>query len=171
MNPAAALRNRIRGYLRKHDPKVDHASERPIVLAATIDPAIRSGLAGLFEAFPFNTIWLESVEAAKSMLAGEKIAACISGFWLQDGTYRELVRHVRRERMKIPLIIASAPSYPDEYRGYLAAMSIGALDYLCYPYRSSDLERMLGVAMNPQIQSVHRPSALIAPELRTDEAA
>ncbi len=105
MNPAVALKQRVESILRKSsDMDVEHAPGRPNVLVATIDPEIRSGLAELLEAFSLNAIWLKGVETAKNTLSKESIAACLCGFWLQDGTYRELVRHVRRERVEIRML-------------------------------------------------------------------
>jgi hypothetical protein len=45
------------------------------------------------------------------------------------------------------VIIVSAPTCPHEYRDYLAAMNIGAHDFLCHPYRKCDLERMLRLSL------------------------
>jgi DNA-binding NtrC family response regulator len=166
MNPAVALKERVEGILRtRTDLHAEHSPGRPTVLVATIDPEIRSGLADLLEAFPLNTIWLKGVEAAKSMLSKERVAVCLCGFWLQDGTYRELVRHVRREHAEIPVIIVSAPACPNEYRDYLAAMKIGALDFLCHPYRKSDLERMLQLAMGAHERSLHQQASMIGPDV------
>jgi DNA-binding NtrC family response regulator len=153
MSPAAALKERVEFILDKQsDPyPAGRAPGRSTVLIATIDPAIRNGLTELLQPFSFNTIWLNSVEAAKRILAREKIAACLCGFWLQGGTYRELFRHIRRERLDTPMIIASAPAWPNEYREYLTAMNLGALDFLCYPYRKSDLERKLWWATEPRL--------------------
>lgn len=150
---------------------VKRTPEWPTVLVTTIDPEIRSGLAELFQAFSLNTIWLKGVEATKSMLAKERITACLCGFWLQDGTCRELVRHIRRERVEIPVIIVSAPACPDEYRDYLTAMHSGALDFLCHPYRKSDLERTLRVAMGGRARSMRQQASTIGPDLHTLGAA
>ena len=49
--------------------------------------------------------------------------------------------------MDIPAIIVSGPSTPHEYRTYLAAMNLGALDFLAYPYQQIDFERMLESAI------------------------
>ena len=171
MNPAVALKERVEGILRKSsDMDVEQDPGRPNVLVATVDPEIRIGLAELLEAFPLNAIWLKSVEAAKNMLSKERIAACLCGFWLQDGTYRELVRHVRRERVAIPVIIVSAPTCPHEYQDYLAAMNIGALDFLCYPYKKSDLERMLRLAIETHSRSTRRQASMIGPDLQAPGA-
>ncbi len=172
MNPAVALQDRVEGIVRKRsDMDVEHDPGRPNVLVATIEPEIRRGLAELLEAFPLNAIWLQGVEAAKNMLSRESVAACLCGFWLQDGTYRELVRHVRRERVEIPVIIASAPACPHEYRDYLAAMNIGALDFLCHPYKKSDLERMLRLAIETHSRSARQQASMIGPDLQVPGAA
>jgi FixJ family two-component response regulator len=60
---------------------------------------------------------------------------------------------LRRERIDIPAIIVSAPATPHEYRDYLAAMNLGTLDFLSYPYQKSDFERMLVSAI-----AAHSPS-------------
>ncbi len=129
---------------------------RPTVLIATIDPDIREALAELLETASLNAIWVSSVKDVKTLVAGERIIACLCGFWLQDGTYREVIRHLRRERMDIPAIIVSAPACPHEYRDYLAAMNLGALDFLCYPYQKSDFERMLESANGAHSRSIQQ---------------
>jgi DNA-binding NtrC family response regulator len=154
MNPAIVLGERI-------EPRFDGESTtgirgtpaRPAVLIATIDPEIREGLSGLVEAACINAIWVSSVKDVKTLVAGERIVACLCGFWLQDGTYREVIRHLRRERIDIPAIIVSAPACPPEYRDYLAAMNLGALDFLCYPYKQSDFDRMLESAKEARTRS------------------
>jgi DNA-binding NtrC family response regulator len=141
------------------------------VLIATIDPDISSGLTELFQTFSLNTIWSKGVQAAKILLARERIAACFCGFWLQDGTYRELVRYIRRQRVEIPVIIVSPPACPHEYRDYLSAINIGALDFLCHPYRKSDLERMLPLAMGVNMQPIDERLSLMGHMLHAGEAA
>ena len=126
------------------------------MLIATIDTEIREALADLLEVASVNAIWVRSVEDVKTLVAREGIAACLCGFWLQDGTYREVIRHLRRERLDIPAIIVSAPSCPQEYRDYLAAMNLGALDFLSYPYQKSEFERMLESAIAAHSRSARQ---------------
>src|ERR1700730_19365369 len=148
MNPAVALRGRVENnFTRKSVTSIKQAPGRPTVLIATIDSEIREALAEFLENASINAILAASVGDVKMLVSRERIAACLCGFWLLDGTYREVVRHLRRERIDIPAIIVSAPSCPQEYRDYLAAMNLGALDLLSYPYKRSDFERMLGSAI------------------------
>ena len=121
--------------------------------------------------FSFNTIWAQGVEVAKRLLAQERISACLCGLWLQDGTYREIVRHIRRGKTELPVIIVSAPSCPSEYRDYLSALNIGALDFLDYPYQKSKLERMLWLAMGDGSLQVNQEQCPIKPDLLSTEAA
>jgi DNA-binding NtrC family response regulator len=156
MNPAVVLRGQVENkFRRKTATNIRRTANRPAVLIATIDPEIREGLADLLQSASVNAIWVGSVEDAKTIVAKERIDACLCGFWLQDGTYREVIHHLRRERLEIPAIIVSAPACPQEYRDYLAAMNLGALDFLSYPYQRSDFERMLESAIAAQSRSIN----------------
>jgi len=172
MNSAVALKAKSEITPKKVSAIVDQGSRKPTILIATVAPEICDDLKELLQTFSFNTMWVKGVEAAKSMLQKERVVACLCGFWLQDGTYRELVRYIRREKMELPVILVSEPDCPREYRDYLAAINIGALDFLCHPYRKSDLEGMLGLAMGQQsltvgdpIHPARRPSHLVGPDL------
>ena len=148
MNPAAVLRERVESnFIRKSAARFRGIPGRPLVLIATIDPEIQEGLAELLEVASVDAIWVGSVGDFKTLIARERIVACLCGFWLQDGTYREVIRHLRRERLEVPAIIVSAPNCPPKYRDYLAAMNLGALDFLSFPYQQSDFERMLESAI------------------------
>lgn len=157
MNPAIVLKGQVEGNpKRKIRAQFRGAPNRSTVLIATVDPEIREGLADLLEISSINAIWVGSVEDVKTVVARERIAACLCGFWLQDGTYREVIRHLRRERLDIPTIIVSAPACPQEYRDYLAAMNLGTLDFLCHPYQQSDFERMLESVIGTNVLSADR---------------
>jgi len=170
MTPTAGLNEGVEIIVGKKASS-EKAADLPTVLVATIDPDIRGGLAELFSGFSLNAIFLNTVEAAKEMLAKKKIAACLCGFWLQDGTYRELVRFIRRERLQAPLIIVSAPSCPDNYRDYLAAANLGTLDFLSHPYRRSELEKMLQLAATIGSEILQKGTTPVAPPFGAKEAA
>jgi|ERR1700722_9551682 len=148
MNPVLVLNERIEN---DSTHKATQASAKSLdsqtILIATIDPDIRTALSELLDVAGINGIWVSSVKDVKALIARQRISACFCGFWLQDGTYREIIQHLRRERMDIPAIIVSAPTCPQEFRDYLAAMNLGALDVLSYPYEQSDFERMLEFAI------------------------
>ncbi|HXU19725.1 MAG TPA: hypothetical protein VN788_03985, partial [Verrucomicrobiae bacterium] len=70
------------------------------------------------------------------------------------GTYRDVVRQLRRQPVEIPVIVVCAPGCSQEYRDYLAALNMRAFDYICYPYRKADLERILHSAISTQHASM-----------------
>ena len=172
MNPAVTLKERVETGLKEVTRARDEDSRRRFkILAATIDPEIRNSLAELLEEFSIEAVWLKSVEAAKNLLSREKIAACFCGFWLQDGTYRQLVSHIRRMRADTPVIIVSGPACPEESRDFLAAMNLWSIDFLAYPYDNSDLKRIFRFAAETGKLPARRESALIVPAPVAGEAA
>lgn len=172
MSPAAVLKERAAGsFRRKPITAIQNTPSRPVVLIATIDPEIQDSLAQLLEHSAINAIWVGSVEDVKTVIARENIAACLCGFWLQDGTYREVIRHLRRERVEIPAIIVSSPTCPQEFRDYLAAMNLGALHFLCYPHQRSDFEKILAPAIAAHGRTAPARTAVDNLELRERGAA
>jgi DNA-binding NtrC family response regulator len=113
------------------------------VLIATVDPDIRREMAELLENYPVKILWAKGVEEVRSMLSKGRIAACFCGFWLVDGTFRDVVRHLRSQPVEIPAVIVCAPECPHEYTDYLAALKIRAFDFICHPYRKSDVNKIL----------------------------
>jgi DNA-binding NtrC family response regulator len=127
--------------------EIPHA---PTVLVAAIDWQVRIGLSAVLPLFTINTAWVASVAEASRVLESKDISACLCGLWLEDGTFKDLARHVRRSETKVPVIAVSAPACRNEYRDYLAAMNIGAFDFLCHPYQKSELDRVLRQAITAQ---------------------
>ncbi|MGD0425205.1 MAG: hypothetical protein ABSC10_00665 [Candidatus Acidiferrales bacterium] len=118
-------------------------SAQPTVLVATTDPVITDSMRGLLQVYPLRTLWAKGVGEVRALLAKENVAACFCGFWLIDGTYRDLIRVLKSGPVEIPAIIVCEPACPNEYRDYLASLSIRAFDFICHPYRRTDLERIL----------------------------
>jgi len=135
-NPATVLR-------RESAVQFQPSTEQPVVLVATTDPTISYSIGALLQLYPLRTLWAKSVGEVRAVLAKENVAACFCGFWLVDGTYRDVVRLLKRQPMEVPAIIVCEPACPNEYRDYLAALNIRAFDFICYPYRKTDLERIL----------------------------
>lgn len=156
MNPSAADDQKTRQRLFLMDP--EQASQRPSILLATTDLEIRRTMEELLQSYTINILWATGMEEIKSALAKQGVAACFCGFWLVDGTYRDVVRRLKRQRAEIPVIIVCAPTCPQEYWDYLAALNIRAFDFICHPYRRIDLERILHSAMALRDQ----PSQMLA---------
>ncbi|MFZ0856627.1 MAG: hypothetical protein WAN10_07220 [Candidatus Acidiferrales bacterium] len=118
-------------------------------MIATRDLEVRDALTGILEGQGLEIESVKGVEAAKGLLAASSVAACLCGFGLEDGTYKDLVKHARRQTPGVPVVIVSTPSCGNEYREYLAAMNAGAFDFLCHPYQRHEVERILRVALSP----------------------
>jgi DNA-binding NtrC family response regulator len=136
------------------------------VLLATNDPEIHGNMSELLAPFSVKTVWAKGVEEVKYVLGREKVSVCFCGFWLLDGTYRDVLRHLRLQRAEIPVVIVCAPSCPHDYREYLAALNISAFDFICHPYRKSDVERVLNSAMNAPLRPPSSVPPARASELR-----
>lgn len=122
------------------------------ILLATVDPDIRASMSVLLDSYRVKALSITRLEELRVALSRETISACFCGFWLVDGTYRDVVRQLRRQPNEIPVIVLCGPGCSEEYRDYLAALNIRAFDYICYPYRKADLERILDSTV-----SVRRP--------------
>jgi DNA-binding NtrC family response regulator len=113
------------------------------ILLATVDPDICASMSRLLDSYKVKAVSVSRLEELRLALSRETVSACFCGFWLVDGTYRDVVRQLRRQPIEIPVIVLCGPGCSEEYRDYLAALNIRAFDYIGYPYRKADLERIL----------------------------
>ena len=149
MEQSAHLNRRPYSFMRPGSGRaIQPILAQTTVLMATVDSAISESMRELLGMFPLKTIWVTAVAEVKAVLAKENVAACFCGFWLVDGTYRDVVRHLKNQPVEIPAIIVCAPACPHEYREYLAALKIRAFDFICHPYRKNDLDRILRAAIS-----------------------
>jgi DNA-binding NtrC family response regulator len=135
--------------------------EHPVVLVATTDPVISDNMRSLLQMYPLRTLWAKGVGEVRALLAKENVAACFCGFWLVDGTYRDLVRLLKRQPMEVPAIIVCEPACPNEYRDYLAALNIRAFDFICHPYRKTDLERILQATLSERAAAARLRGSMV----------
>lgn len=152
-NPVSVLRH-------KSGESIPPTLTQPTVLVATVDSGISNSMRELLQNYPLRTIWAKGVDEVRGMLAKESVAACFCGFWLVGGTYRDVVRHLKRQPVEIPAVIVCAPACPHEYRDYLAALNIRAFDFICHPYRKSDFEQILRRAISERCQSAELQSSM-----------
>ncbi len=148
MNPVAAPNGIVDGTIgRRLDVVRSQELGRPSILIATLDPETRNGLTQIVPQFPVNTVWVKSVEDARSVIATTQVGAVFCEIWLHGGTCRELIWFIRRKSLDLPIIVVSPPNCPVGYRDCLAAMNMKSLYFLSHPYRSSDLERFMELAI------------------------
>src|SRR5271170_6189890 len=171
MDQAAAVTNNPSAVLhRESAAHFQPSAERPIVLVATTDPIISDSMRALLQMYPLRTLWAKGVGEVRALLTKENVAACFCGFWLVDGTYRDVVRLLKRQTAEIPAIIVCAPACPNEYRDFLAALNIRAFDFICHPYRKTDMDRILRAAFASRTppDRFEAPSMKPATELGAD---
>ena len=122
------------------------------VLLATTDLEIRQSIGHILQGYKIKTLLASGLQEIKSALTRNDIAACFCGFWLVDGTYRDVVRYLRLQRADIPVIVVCARTCSQEFRDYLSALNIRACDFISYPYREIDIERILQSSIGLQSQ-------------------
>jgi DNA-binding NtrC family response regulator len=157
----AAMNDRIAEVV--HSEAREFYKPEASVLVATNDAEIHRDMSALLESFPVNTVWARGMEEVKNALSRGKVSLCLCGFWLLDGTYRDVVRFLRLRREEIPAVIVCAPSCPNDYRDYLAALNISAFDFICHPYRISDMEKILRSAAGVPLRPPSPVPPLVAP--------
>jgi DNA-binding NtrC family response regulator len=153
-NPATVLH-------RESGSQFQQSIEQPVVLVATTDPVISDSMRALLQMYPLRTLWAKAVGEVRALLAEENISACFCGFWLVDGTYRDVVRLLKRQPVEVPAIIVCEPACPNEYRDYLAALNIRAFDFICYPYRKTDLERILQATLSERARAARLRGSMV----------
>lgn len=144
-----ASERQVKGTLA--DPEI---LDLPTVLVATIDPLIQQSIGELLKAYPIKVVWAKCVEELRAALTRENVSVCLCGFWLVDGTYRDVVRHVKRQPIATPVVMVCAPACPNEYRDYLAGLNIRAFDFICYPYQASRVGEILQAAIEAHHESL-----------------
>jgi DNA-binding NtrC family response regulator len=117
------------------------------VLLATTDSEIRHSISDLLHGYKIKTLLATGLSEIKSALTKNDISACFCGFWLIDGTYRDVVRYLHLQRAEIPVIVVCARNCSKEFGDYLKALNIRACDFISYPYRETDMERIFQSTM------------------------
>ena len=162
MDQKAPVRNDLsRVWHCDSDEQIPPTADWPTVLVATVDPVISSSMRDLLQIYPLRTVWARGLGEVRALLSKENVAACFCGFWLTDGTYRDLVRLLKRRPVEIPAIIVCEPACPNEYRDYLASLHIRAFDFICHPYRKTDLERILQATLSERAHAARLRGAMM----------
>jgi DNA-binding NtrC family response regulator len=135
------------------------ALKRCTILVATIDVQLRNSVSELLENYGVSVLWARGMEEIKANLVRQNISACFCGFWLVDGTYRDVLRAVRRQRAELPLVVVCPPACSQDHYESLAALKIRAFDFIRHPYQQQDLERVLRAVLPfvPQTETLAPP--------------
>jgi DNA-binding NtrC family response regulator len=136
-------------------------SQRKLKVAiATSDSSVQSPLTKILEGFSIESIWLKSTDDVRRAFARDSVDCFVCGFWLENGTYREAVKHIKKQVSKVPFLMVSTPGATNEYRDYLASLNVGAFDFICYPYQEAEVKRILQSALAERQRWLSRDSAI-----------
>lgn len=122
-------------------------SPSPIVVIASANASIRSQMSRLLLEDSLNVILVSGLEEFKIVLEYENVVACICGFHLSNGVTRDVVTQAHEQPIEIPVVIASAPANPNEYEEFLASLNMGAFDFICHPYRPTEVRNIMWSAI------------------------
>ena len=162
MDQKAAVRNHLSSVFdRDAGEPFPPVAGGPTVLVATVDPVISGSMRDLLQMYPLRTLWARGVGEVRALLSKENVAACFCGFWLMDGTYRDVVRLLKRRPLEIPAIIVCEPACSNEYRDYLASLHIRAFDFICHPYRKTDLARILQATLSERAHAARLRGGMV----------
>jgi DNA-binding NtrC family response regulator len=137
---------------RHSQPEISPEGGIGTVMIATMDASVHRMLAQILEGHGIDVVWVKGLERAQEFLRLGTVAACLCGFGLEEGSYKELVKFAKREVPETPVVIVSTPSCANEYAEYLAAMNAGAFDFLCYPYQKREVDRILRLAVSSSLR-------------------
>jgi len=107
------------------------------ILLVEDDTLLGSSLQGVLEDHRHVVEWVDRCSAARAAVENGAYQLMILDLGLPDGDGRELIRWMRREGRKLPVLVLSARS---EIADRVAALDLGADDYLTKPF---DLEELL----------------------------
>jgi DNA-binding NtrC family response regulator len=115
----------------------------PRTLVVIHDPACVDALSERLAGRGLDLIFCSTLSEAVRHLSREKFKAIFSQARLPDGTFREIIRLADPHRSHIPVVVCS--DFYDK-NTYIEAMTLGAFDYIVYPYRGEEVGWILGNA-------------------------
>lgn len=116
----------------------------PVALLIAVESNVRKMIMEMLGARGIECLCAGSIMEMKSICSHRNISVCVSGLWLVDGTFRDVVSHLRRQSAQVRVVIVCGADSPPEYRDFLRALDIQSFDSVGFPFQKSDLERVLG---------------------------
>ncbi|MGY4819434.1 sigma-54-dependent transcriptional regulator [Pseudomonas chlororaphis subsp. piscium] len=117
---------------------------RQKVLIVDNDPGIREYLEISLGRMQRHTRSARTLGEARHWLAREGFDLCLSDLHLPDGTGLELLEHIQRRRLRMPLAILSACARQETA---VQALKAGAIDFLSKPVALARLRELLNSAL------------------------
>jgi DNA-binding NtrC family response regulator len=112
---------------------------------ACADPEIRQRLLSVLSEFGLQPVLPETLDDAKGLITQEETVMAFVQPRFSDGNFQEILRAANGPRSGVPVIVCSE-FYDKEL--YIEAMSLGAFDYLAFPYRREDVAWVVNNAVS-----------------------
>lgn len=113
-------------------------------LLAIADPSSVEVLSRTLAGNGLDLEFCTTISDALATISRKKNSIVFCQARLADGSFRDLLRFADRQRSEMPVIVCS--DFYDKTT-YIEAMSLGAFDYLAFPYRRSEVEWVVGNAL------------------------
>jgi len=113
-------------------------------LIISSDPQSIQALADILSRCGVEQFVCSTVGKAKVIMAGHPIGLVFCEEHLLDGDYNDILEEAERTATSIPVVVTSRAG---DWDSYLNAMRLGANDYIVFPYRRGDVERLVGRAL------------------------
>jgi DNA-binding NtrC family response regulator len=112
-------------------------------LVAIADRENRDGLAKVLELCGLGSIYCSTGGEVQTIFESEATGVLFCDTALANGSFDDLPRDIGSGRLRIPVIVCSRFYDPAIY---LDVMNRGAFDFIVYPYRTDDVQWILGTA-------------------------
>jgi DNA-binding NtrC family response regulator len=120
-------------------------SNRTRAVVACTDPEVWLILISVLSEFGLQPILSETLDHAKGLITQEETVMAFVQPRFSDGNFHAILRAANGPRSRVPVILCS-DFYDKEL--YIEAMSLGAFDYLSFPYRREDVAWVVNNALS-----------------------
>lgn len=120
-------------------------------LTTGCDPQVANALKSLLQRSGLAPLAVASVPEAMNVLACEEVRVVFCAAELDGGSYRDLIRKLKAAKQRVPVVVVSRLG---EWNEYLDAIGFGEFDCVAPPYRGSEVQRIIGNALQAQHQEI-----------------
>lgn len=117
------------------------------VLVASSHVENRVAVVSALRRLPVNVISCAALQQAEEVLARQTVALVFCDESLSDGSFRELLDGVKREKTSPKVVVAIRTG---DWKEYLEAMQLGAFDAIRCPLRETEIENVVARAMREE---------------------
>jgi DNA-binding NtrC family response regulator len=127
--------------------RVKWSPPAPSVVIVSTDSDLRDDLADLLLGNSLTIVLMSGPEELRIVLETEMVVACLCGFQLSDGKFRDVVSLTKGQPVEVPVILVSAAESPSDRKDILDCLIAGAFDFISPPYRKTEVQRVVWSAV------------------------